>query len=238
MTDNRRPYIVCFMESSIDGRLKIERYSKSFYKQPDDFAINEYMRIGSDELKGEAMLFGRTTYYQDFCKNLYDYESHKTPASKFEPFKGKHNENHFYTIVMDSKGMPMYDEKLLQEYDFISILSETVSDDYLNYLRSINVSYIFAGNDGRDIEKALNTLHSLFGLNRILLEGGGTLNRIFLKLKLIDEITLFIVPSIDGMACQPSVFECPGDKNDSPSHGQSLEFQRLDPVISIFYKKK
>ena len=119
MDTSLRPYIICYMESSIDGRFRIERYSKSFYDLPDDYVINEYLKIGSNELKGEAMLFGRTTYYQDFCQKLYDVYSHKVPASIFEPYKGKRISKGIYTIVMDSKGMLIYDEKLLKENDFI-----------------------------------------------------------------------------------------------------------------------
>lgn len=212
------------MESSIDGRLRIERYSKSFYNIADDYIINEYLKIGTEELKGEAMLFGRTTYYNDFCQKLYDIDSHKVPASNFEPFKGKRNSKSIYTVIMDSKGVSIYDETLTKDTDFIAILSEKVSDDYLKYLRDSNVSYVFAGSDGRDIEKALNTLYSMFEIKTILLAGGGILNGIFLKKKLIDEIALFISPSIDGKSGQPSIFECPGDKDDLPAQGQTLEF--------------
>lgn len=73
---------------------------------------------------------------------------------------------------MDSKGVSIYDEKLTKDADYTAILSEKVSDCYFKYLRDSNVSYVFAGSDGRDIEK------------RILLEGGGILNRIFLKKKI------------------------------------------------------
>ena len=63
----------------------------------------------------------------------------------------------------------------------------------------------------------------MFGIERLLLEGGGILNGVFLKQKLIDEIALLIVPSIDGKSGQPSIFECPGNKDDMPAENQSLE---------------
>lgn len=74
------------------------------------------------------MLFGSTTYYTDFCQKLYDIDSHKVPASKFEPFKGKRNSKSIYTVIIDSKGVSIYDEKLTKDADYTAILSEKVSD--------------------------------------------------------------------------------------------------------------
>lgn len=223
MTDNSRPYIICYMAPSVDGRLIFDRFSKSFYNWDQDKGILEfYDRVGIEDLKSNVVILGRNTYYTDFCQKLYDIDSHKTPASKFELFKGKISDKGFM-IILDSKGKSIYEDKMLSEYNFISILSEKVSEDYLQYLRSRNVSYVFAGSDGNNFEKALITLKSMFGFERILLEGGGVVNGSFLKLKLIDEIALMLMPSIDGNASKPSIFEYHGNPDEFPAAGQKLE---------------
>jgi riboflavin biosynthesis pyrimidine reductase len=48
-------------------------------------------------------------------------------------------------------------------------------------------SYLFAGLDGRDMPKAMQTLHETFGVKTLLLEGGAATNGLFLKQRLIDE---------------------------------------------------
>lgn len=63
----------------------------------------------------------------------------------------------------------------------------------------------------------------MFGFERILLEGGGVVNGSFLKLKLIDEIALMLMPSIDGNASKPSIFEYNGNPDEFPAAGQKLE---------------
>lgn len=234
------PYVICYMAPSVDGRLVFDRFSKSFYNWDQDGNILEfYDGIGVNDLKSNVVIIGRNTYYTDFCHKLYDTEAHKIPASKFEPFKGTISEKGFM-IILDSKGKSIYEEKLLNENNFIAILSETVSDDYLKYLREKNVSYVFSGPDGNDFEKALITLKSLFGFERILLEGGGIVNGSFLKLKLIDEIALLMMPSIDGNAAQPSIFEYQGNKDDFPAAGQKLELMDIKKmeygIVLIRYK--
>ena len=63
-----------------------------------------------------------------------------------------------------------------QKANSVTILTEEVKDDYLAYLKSINVSYIFAGKDKIDLKTALIKLKKLFGIERVLCEGGPTTN--------------------------------------------------------------
>jgi riboflavin biosynthesis pyrimidine reductase len=48
-----------------------------------------------------------------------------------------------------------------------------------------------------DLEAALDTLWQL-GMRRVLVEGGATLNFELLRLRLVDELQLFIVPVVVG----------------------------------------
>lgn len=238
--ENSLPYVICYMAPSVDGRLRFDRFTKSFYGwDQDENILKIYDKIGIDELQSNAILIGRTTYCQDFCQELYDTDSHKIPATKFEPFKAAFNNKDFF-IIADSKGKSTFKKEALNDHNYITILGEQVSEDYLQYLRENNISYVFSGKDGHDLEKALSSLKSLFGINRLLLEGGGILNGSFLKSKLIDEIALLMMPSIDGMSGQPSIFECQGNPDDLPASGQKLEFMNVKTldygIILIRYK--
>ena len=64
---------------------------------------------------------------------------------------------------------------------------------------------MFAMGDGRvDLAAALRTLRKL-GVERVLVEGGGTLNFELLRLGLVDEVQLFIAPMIFGGSSAPTL---------------------------------
>ena len=61
-------------------------------------------------------------------------------------------------------------------------------DEYILYLKSIGLSYIFDGKDDIDIKLALKKLKNIFGIKTILMEGGSILNGAFLRENLFDEL--------------------------------------------------
>jgi 2,5-diamino-6-(ribosylamino)-4(3H)-pyrimidinone 5'-phosphate reductase len=54
-----------------------------------------------------------------------------------------------------------------------------------------------------DLEKALQTLKEL-GVNRLMVEGGGTLNFELLRLGLVDELSVYVAPMIFGGESAPT----------------------------------
>ena len=90
----------------------------------------------------------------------------------------------------------------------ITVLTEAVSDDYLAFLRKRGVSYIFGGRKDIEVPLVLGKLRSLFGIKRLLLEGGGGINGSFAAADAIDEISVIIAPFIDGGKGIPSLCDC------------------------------
>ena len=215
-----KPEIICHIMSSVDGRLHPERYSKPFYEKEDPFYLTSYFRIGS-QLQAQAILIGRTTFQEHFSKNTFEHKDYD-PIGKYEIFKGKCNAGHF-SIILDAKGKIAHETGEAWGTNLIVVLGEQVSEEYLVHLQGLGISYLFAGKDGRDMEKALDTLQQEFGIKRILLEGGATVNGIFLKAGLIDELSLTIYPGIDGLAGMPTIFEYQGKANEYPADRQRLE---------------
>ncbi len=97
------------------------------------------------------------------------------------------------------------------------MLTESVPDSHLAALRSERISYIFAGTDELDLERALMVLNQEVGLKRIALQGGGSTNSTFLGARLINEISLVIFPAIDGTEGAPSVFENRNSSTEMPT---------------------
>ncbi len=102
------------------------------------------------------------------------------------------------------------------------MLGEHVSDAYLAELREDGASYIFAGPSGDDLPGAMAQLADVFGVRKLLLEGGGRINGAFLKHRLIDEFSTLIFPAVDGLAGRETILDYHGANSERPGAGQSL----------------
>jgi riboflavin biosynthesis pyrimidine reductase len=100
-----------------------------------------------------------------------------------------------------------WDENQMDGEHVIEILSESVQDEYLQYLQNINVSYFFAGKNTLDFSLALTQLHDVFGIKTLMLEGGGNINGSLLNAGLIDELSILILPLADGTINIPTTFD-------------------------------
>lgn len=113
----------------------------------------------------------------------------------------------------------------------IEVLTEQVSDDYLDYLQSFGISYIFAGRKQLDCSLALQKLKKQFQIHRLMAAGGGQINASLLQAGLIDELSLVLSPLVDGGKAA-SIFDWPDLPNQAPN--QSL----LRPVAFQFIEAK
>ncbi|RFP39217.1 5-amino-6-(5-phosphoribosylamino)uracil reductase, partial [Klebsiella oxytoca] len=88
----------------------------------------------------------------------------------------------------------------------IEVLSEKATTGYKDFLRKNNISYIIAGEELLDNEVVLDKLYDLFGLDRLMIGGGGVLNWSYLQADLVDEVSLVVGPFADGDPENPSLF--------------------------------
>lgn len=207
------------MISSVDGRLLTDRWSKPFDGTDRDTLVESYYNI-EKELGMTGWIVGRNTIEQDFEAGAFDYQKYP-PAKEFKTFKGTLGTSQT-AIVVDAKGKTSYLSDKLGDSNVIAVLGETVSEEYLSHLRETGISYVFAGKDGQDLAKAVETLHTEFGFTQLMLEGGGVINGMFLKAGLIDELSLLIYPGIDGLSGVSSFIEYKGE-DQNPASGQALE---------------
>lgn len=231
-----KPKVICHMMSSVDGRLIGDRWTKPFDGTEQEKLYEPYYRI-SDELGPRAWMIGRNTIQTDNEVGEFDYEKYP-PAGEFKTYTGK-RETQNTCVIFDSKGRILYPEDKINGDNVIAVLGETVSEEYLSHLREKGISYLFAGKDGYDLHRALETLNTEFGYDSLLLDGGGMLNGKFLKAGLLDEMSLLIYPGIDGLAGMPSIIEYNGP-GDFPAAGQALELltvrELTDGVVWMHYK--
>ena len=99
----------------------------------------------------------------------------------------------------------------------------------LSAMRKAGRSYIFAGKDSLDLPLAARKLKELFGIESMLLSGGGIVDWAFLQAGLIDEISLIIPPVIDGGTGLASAFDDSAfAANHRPKSLALIGVQRLD----------
>jgi 2,5-diamino-6-(ribosylamino)-4(3H)-pyrimidinone 5'-phosphate reductase len=112
-----------------------------------------------------------------------------------------------YAISVDTLGKLRWTKDEIDGDHIICVLSERVPTDYLAMLRDNGTSYVVAGRDSVDLIQAVNMLAEHFGIRTLLLEGGGHINGGFLQAGLVDEISLLLLPGIDGRHDIPAVFD-------------------------------
>lgn len=110
-----------------------------------------------------------------------------------------------YQLCADTNGTLLWDAN--QTEPILILLSENAPAEYLDYLRSLNFSYIVSGKNRIDLNRAMEILGQEFGVKRLAVLGGGRINGGFLKAGLIDEISLLLAPGIDGRTGQPALFD-------------------------------
>lgn len=202
---NERPYIICHMTTSIDGKVTGE-FLETAEATP---AIEVYYEINR-AYKADAFACGRVTmegsFTQGFEPDLSAYENVKVNR---EDYVADETATYF-AVAFDRQGRLGWQESRIKDEDpgydnahIVEIVLEEVSDKYLAYLQSINVSYIFAGNGEMNLPMALEKLVKLFGIKKLMLEGGSIINGAFAKADVIDELSLVVAPVIGAQSDKP-----------------------------------
>lgn len=198
-----KPYVIYHMLTSVDGKI-----SGSFlYKSNSRF--HDYYYDRHRKFKTDAFLCGRVTMQGSFTgetiPDTTEWQGQKYAREDFVAEKAD-----FYAVAVDTKGKLNWQSGRISDDDpgydnshVIEILCEDVRDEYLGFLRSKGISYIFAGTDKLNLPLALGKLKKLFGIDKLLLEGGGIIGGAFAKENLIDEISFVCVPLIQGTEGQP-----------------------------------
>lgn len=212
-----RPYIICHMTSSIDGKVTGDFLSVPECQQP----IEEYYRINR-EFHADAFACGRVTMEESFTGGWQpDYTSFSSATLPRKDYAADPDAG-FFAVSFDRRGRLGWKTSRIVDEDpgygnahIIEVLCEDTPDANLAYYQSIGVSYIFAGKTDLDLPLALEKLRNLFGIKTLLLEGGSILNSAFLRADVIDELSLVVSPLTANAEDFP-LFE------NSPSHAFHL----------------
>ena len=201
-----RPYIICHMSTSLDGKI-----TGPYMDTPEaESVFEEYERI-NQFYHPQAWINGRVTVDENFTFYEKPELPKNTPAISHDDYVAVSNAEN-YIVAADPIGRLGWKQNYVEyagrpKAYVIEILTEQVSDAYLAFLQIKKISYIFAGTDMIDFAAAVKKLKALFGIEKLKLSGGGVLNWSFAQAGLIDELSLIIAPVADGAADTPTLFE-------------------------------
>ena len=197
-----KPYVICHMMQSVDGRIACDMVDKI---SGDEY----YDALGS--LDCQAHIEGR-----------HSYQIHRCGFVEFKPTVQGHIAEPAVYVAGRAAGVYSVSG---DNSGHICIVSLKASPEYLDYLRAKGISYIAVGEDRIDLARAAAILHDKFGVKRIAVVGGGEINGGFLAAGLLDEISVMTAPGIDGRKGQPALFDGIADKPEfSPTR---LEFKEV-----------
>jgi riboflavin biosynthesis pyrimidine reductase len=201
-----KPYVICHMVASIDGRILHSRWRP---KVANASTLFEQLH---EELQADAWLVGRVTGREFARAEHYDTKV----AERFprQPWFATRDAK-AYGVVLDAHGKIAWGRSDIGGDPIVVVLTEQVSDAHLAGLRKDGVSYFFAGENSLDITLALEILNRELGVKRLLLEGGGDANGQCLRAGLIDEISLVTCPAVDGAKGAPCVFDSAPNKEEA-----------------------
>jgi riboflavin biosynthesis pyrimidine reductase len=210
---NERPEITCLMISTVDGK----GTGDFLFHKSTECSLYKYFKQET-KLGIQGYILGTNTLLTDYAPRDYKPDLSKfsnTNISKTEDYIAK-EKGDFYVIAFDIEGEIPWKEnkgKFLDAFGrkqvshIFEVVTEKASKEYLAYLRSIDITYIIGGKKEIDINYVLKRLKNEFGMNKILLEGGPTINSSFFNKNLVDKIILYQVPLL-------------GNKNDSQVFGE------------------
>lgn len=213
-----RPYVICHMVTSIDGRLHPSRFTAAASGVPVA-ALRQHYETVAGRFGAEGWIVGRKTM-AEMAKGT-ERQIPDAPAVPRETHVADRKDRAL-AIAIDPAGRVHYGQDHVGGDHVVAVLGEQVSDAYLAELREDGVSYVFAGPKGDDLRRGMSQVARAFGVRKLLLEGGGAINGAFLKQGLIDEFSTLVMPAVDGLAGVAAIVDYHGEPGERPGAGQAL----------------
>ena len=195
----KKPYIICHMMISLDGR--IDCAMTEHLPGVDDYYQTLEALSGLENL---ASLSLRTAQLEMALPGTFQAKD-PTPVGS-EAFSKKAGA-HGYEIVADTHGRLLWPDAGEAEKPLLILTSQQVPREYLADLDSRSISWIAVGEERIDLARAAEILAAEFGVERMAIVGGSAINTAFLDAGLLDEVSILIGAGIDGGGGMPAVFD-------------------------------
>ena len=175
----KKPYIICHMMTSIDGRIDCAMTSQME-------GVDDYYRT-LNALNVPTTVSGRVTAELEMAEPGQFHAKDSTPYGK-EGFS-KQAAAAGYEVVVDTHGKLLWPDSAGLEKPYLILTSEQVPAEQI------------------DLSRACEILAEEFGVERMGIVGGPAINTAFLNAGLLEEVSILMGPGIDGRKEMPSVFD-------------------------------
>ena len=192
-----KPYIICHMMTSVDGRIDCAMTSQL----P---GVEDYYKT-LDALNLPTTVSGRVTAELEMAEP--GFFQAKNPETFGQEGFSKKVSAKGYEIIVDTKGKLLWPDASDMDKPYLIITSEQVTKEYLAYLDGQHISWIACGDEHVDLVRASEILFEQFHVKRMGIVGGSKINTAYLEAGLLDEISLLIGAGIDGRGGMPAVFD-------------------------------
>lgn len=219
-----RPYIVCHMMTSVDGRIDCAMTENL----P---GVQEYYDT-LDELGAPSRVSGRVTAQLEMALPGEFHSENSEPYGAEGFSKSASAEG--YEIVMDTNGTLLWEDDPSSRRPLLIVMSEKASRSYIDYLNGQNISWIVCGKKRIDLKRVCEILSEEFGVNKMAVVGGGHINAGFLAEGLLDEVSVLIGAGIDGRGGMAAVFD--GLPQERPVTPLKLSYVRKYPSGAVWLR--
>ena len=157
-----KPYIICHMMSSVDGRIDCDMTEK--------IGGDEYYEV-LKRLDCSSELSGRVTMQKHFAMPELFMLADAEPVGRESFYEAESSRG--YSIAVDSKGRLRWPDNRYDEKPLLVFTSEQAPKEYFEALHRQNISWIAAGKEHVDLSRAVEILNEQFGVDRLAVVGGG-----------------------------------------------------------------
>ena len=220
-----RPEVICHMASTIDGKIAGQSFAAEGLGPYLEFYVKtKEIFVGKDKetFKGSTAATDESDY---ICGEDAPY----------------------FVVVIDPLGeIPWKSGKPvgrqgLEDARIIVITSSQASKEYLDLLKQKGIAYLISRGTEFRLTEPMEKLKSIFGIHRISLQGGRLVNGTFANEKLIDKLSLVVIPFVDSSSSVPTTFETGSFFKHaiSPIEFKLKEIQKIEPEgLWLFYERK
>jgi 2,5-diamino-6-(ribosylamino)-4(3H)-pyrimidinone 5'-phosphate reductase len=216
-------HVVINAATSADGKLSTREREQIAISGPDDFERVDRLRAESD-----AVMVGVGTVVADDPSLTVD-----DPELRFEREQRGMPPNPA-RVVADSRIRTPPNARVVDDAaDTYLLVSEAAPGDFVTQMENSGATVIVAGEDRVDLQAAFEELQA-DGIEQLMIEGGGELIFSLFKAGLVDELSVFVGPTLIGGREAPTLADGDGFVEQFPA--LTLEHvERIDDGVLLEY---
>lgn len=195
-----RPFVFINVAMTADGKIDTFQRKGSAISSERDKERVDRLRAEADAI----MVGGKTLLDEDPKLTV------KSEELRAERVKSGRSPNPIKVgVVTEAHLKPDSDFLNAGPANIVIFTTRWTSKHHISLLKSLGVDVYVDDSDKVKLPKALETLKQV-GVERLMVEGGATLNFELLRLGLVDEITAYVAPMVFGGASAPTMAAGPG----------------------------